>query len=250
MIDIHSHILPNVDDGSRSFDESIQIIDEAIKCGFDKIISTSHYIQDSFEINEIDRLKKIKKLKKANKNIEIFIGSEIYATDNINQLLDDKKASSLNNSRYVLFEIPFYNNVSFFDKMIDDLKRNNYLPIIAHPERYEIVKNNPKIVERWKKRGIYIQSNFNSINGVYGNKSKEIVKLLLKHKLIDFLGSDVHRVGTYKDIKNSIKKLKKITGENYFKEITELNQLKVINNEKIEITDQREIKKKFLGKYE
>ncbi|MBR3133128.1 MAG: hypothetical protein IKG42_03545 [Clostridia bacterium] len=152
-------------------------------------------------------------------------------------------------SRYVLFEIPFANNISFFDRMIDNLRRNGFYPIIAHPERYDIVRENPKIVEEWHRRGIYIQCNYESISGKYGKESEEILKLLLNHRLVDFLGSDVHRPGGYIRIRYSIEKIKRIIDDNYFEVLSNGNQEKVLKNEKIEIEDCEEIRKMIFGKY-
>ena len=249
MIDIHSHILSETDDGAVSLEDSLKIIQEAIEAGFTKIISTSHYYEGRFEKDEYFRKEKINNLRNMTGNFDLRIGSEIFATPDIIELLKEKKASSIDNTRYVLFEIPFGNNVSFFNKMIDDLKRNNYLPIMAHPERYEIVKNNPKLVEEWKHRGIYMQSNFESITGKYGKESEETVKLLLRHKLVDFLGSDVHRVGTYEKVSIAIDKIRKMVDERYFIELTQMNQEKLLRNEKIEVEDQDEIKKTIFGGY-
>ena len=249
MIDIHSHILSETDDGAVSLEDSLHIIQEAIEAGFTTIISTSHYYEGRFEKEEKYRQEKIDELKTITGNYDIKIGSEIFAYPEIVNLLKDKKASSINNTRYVLFEIPFGNNVSFFNQMIDDLKRANYLPILAHPERYEIVKHNPKIIEEWKRRGIYMQSNFESITGKYGKESEETLKLLLKHRLVDFLGSDVHKVGTYKNVTTAIDKIRKLIDERYFIELTQMNQEKVLKNEKIEIEDQEEIVKTIFGGY-
>ena len=249
MIDIHTHILPDTDDGSGSIEETYQILKEAEECGFKKIISTSHYYEGMFEKTEQERKEIIDKLNKQINNIEIKIGSEIFADQNIIKLLKEKKASSINNTRYVLFELPFINNISFFNKMVDDLKGNGYLPILAHPERYEIVKENPKIVEEWKKRGIYMQSNYESILGKYGKQSEETLKLLLKHRLVDFLGTDVHRIGTYPKVINAIDKIKKIVDNEYFLYLSELNQEKVLNDEKIEIEEVEEIKRTIFGGY-
>ena len=249
MIDIHSHILPEVDDGARSMEESLEMVEEAKKCNFSTIISTCHYIKRTYEITEELRKKKIEELNNKISGIQIQIGSEIYADPDILKFLQYKKASTINNTRYVLFEIPFHNNIAFFNKMIDDLKRNGYLPIIAHPERYEIVKENPKIVEDWKKRGIYIQCNYESVLGKYGKQARNIFKILLKHELIDFLGSDVHRVGGYLRVQKAIANIKKIVDEKYFLIITEKNQQKVLKNEKIELEEKNEIKQTIFGRY-
>lgn len=249
MIDIHSHILPGIDDGAKTIEESLKIIEEAKAVGFTKIITTPHYLEDRFNVEEEKRIKLIKSISEKEKDIKIEIGNEIYANPKILSFIEQKKASTLANSRYVLFEIPFRDKIVYFNQMVDDLKRNGYLLIIAHPERYEIVMQNPKIVEEWKKRGIYLQCNYESIIGRYGKQSKKLMKLFLKHKLVDFLGSDVHRIGTYEKVAISISKIKEIVNDEYFEKLSKLNQEKVINNEKIEIEEWDEIKKTIFGNY-
>lgn len=94
-----------------------------------------------------------------------------------------------------------------------------------------------------------MQSNYESITGKYGKESEETIKLLLNHRLVDFLGSDVHKIGAYKNVTIAIDKIKKIIDERYFMELTQMNQEKVLRNEKIEIEDQEEIKKTIFGGY-
>lgn len=250
MIDIHSHILSEVDDGARTLEESLKILQEASEVGFTKIISTSHYYEERFEKPESFRQEKLDELRSIVPSIELVMGSEILATPKMVDLIKEKKASKIGNTKYVLFELPFTSEVSFFNKMIDDLKKNKYLPILAHPERYEIVKDNPKIIEDWKRRGIYMQCNYESILGKYGKESEKIFRLLLKHELVDFLGSDVHRVGVYSNVDIAIDKIKKVIDENYFFRLSRLNQEKVLINKKIKfVLGDNEIKKTIFGVY-
>lgn len=249
MIDLHAHILPKIDDGVQNKEEAIQIIKEAKKAGFTKIVATSHYIEDTYEADENERKEQIEQLK--NEEVEIVLGNEIYITENIINLLKQKKASSINNTKYVLIELPFCNNVIYFNTVIDNLRRNGYVPILAHPERYNLVKQSPTIIEEWINRGIYMQSNYLSILGYYGRQAQKTLELLLKHKLIQFLGSDVHKKGqTYVEIDKAIKKIKKITGEESFNKLSEENAQKVLKNEDIDMEDTISIRKNIFGKYE
>ena len=97
MIDFHSHILPNIDDGSRNLEQSIEIVNEAKNAGFTKIISTSHYLEDYYECEEQERAKLLKQLQDNVQGIELYLGNEIYITDNMIQLIKDKKESKINN---------------------------------------------------------------------------------------------------------------------------------------------------------
>ncbi len=250
MIDFHSHILYGIDDGAFEIQDSIKLLEEAEKVGFTKIIATSHYQVGNFEANEEKRKRIIEELQHRFNNVEIILGNEIYITENIIDLLKYKKASSINNTKYVLFEIPFLNNTMYFNHVIDDFKRNNYIPIIAHPERYKVVKETPTIVEDWIERGILIQCNYASIIGRYGKEAQKTVELLLKHNLIHFLGTDAHRPEiTYPYINKAKEKFIKIAGEEYFKCISNINAEKVLKNEIIKVPEILPITKNIFGKY-
>ncbi len=233
MIDFHSHILPQIDDGSKSLEETIRILEEARDVGFEKIISTSHYMEKYYEVDEEQRLQLIKQIDF--QDIELYLGSEIYVTNEIVQLLKDKKASTINNSRYVLYELPMHSKNMNDKEIIYRLVENGYIPIIAHPERYSYVQEDPKYVEELAEMGALFQANYGSIIGMYGDKAKKTVKKLLKQDLIHFLGSDVHRPEQiYPKIPKILKKLSKIVSEEKLEELTTLNAQKVLDNEEIE----------------
>ena len=111
MIDFHSHILPGIDDGSRNMEQSIQILKEAKEAGFSKVISTSHYMEEYFECDETKRRELLDNLQKNIDGIDLYLGSEIYITNNIVDLIKENSASSINDTKYVLFEFPLIDNL-------------------------------------------------------------------------------------------------------------------------------------------
>ena len=231
MIDFHSHILPQTDDGTISIEETINILKEAKRVGFSKVISTSHYLEGYYESDENERNDLLNKIKQENVGIELYLGSEIYVSENMLEFLKEKKASSINNSRYVLFELPMGNETVLAKEMIYRLIENNYVPIIAHPERYSYVQDNPEYVNELLDMGAMFQSNYGSIIGLYGKKAEKTVKKLLKENLVQFLGSDVHREErVYIFMPKILKKLKKIISSEKLKELTEINPQKVLDN--------------------
>lgn len=235
MIDFHSHILPGIDDGSRNLEQSIAMVNEAKKVGFTKIISTSHYMENYYECNERDRRQLLKKVQENVQGIELILGNEIYITNNIIELLQNGQASSINGTKYVLFEFPLITTRPMNDKeVIYRLVENGYIPIIAHPERYPFIQENPDYLFELEEMGALFQANYGSIIGMYGLKSKKTLKILLKNNLISFLGSDVHRPEqVYNKMPKIIKKLKKIISNEEFEEFTEINPEKVLKNENI-----------------
>ena len=235
MIDFHSHILPGIDDGAKNLEQSIAMVNEAIKVGFTKIISTSHYMENYYECNEKNRKELLEQVQKNVNGIELCLGNEIYITNNIIELLQNGQASSINGTKYVLFEFPLINTRPMNDKeVIYRLVENGYIPIIAHPERYPFIQENPDYLYELEEMGALFQANYGSIIGMYGLKAKKTLKILLKNNLISFFGSDAHRPEqVYNKMPKIIKKLKKIISNEEFEEFTEINPERVLKNENI-----------------
>ena len=239
MIDFHSHILPNIDDGSTSIEETINLIKEASQVGFTGIISTSHYIQGYYEFNCYERkqlLDIVKKKMCSDKflNLDLYLGSEIYFSPEIVDLIKKQKASTINNTRYILFELPMNTKPLFVKEVVFELIENGYIPIIAHPERYSYIQNEIKYAEELASVGTLFQSNYGSIIGIYGSEAKKTLKKLLKSNLVSFLGSDVHRTEQiYPQIPKALKKIKKLISEEEVQKLTTLNAQKVLKNEEI-----------------
>lgn len=236
MIDIHSHIIPNVDDGARSVEETFNILKEAQEAGFTDVILTSHFLLNYYETNvqELifwkEKLQEV--LKKQGTKINLHSGMEIYITNQMEELLENKKILTLANSRYMLIELPLATNVKYFDYVVYYLEAKGIKPIIAHPERYKCVQKDPDIVEEYIEKGCLIQCNYGSIVNLYGREAEKTIKTILKKNQVHFLGSDVHREnGTYLIILDAIKKIRKIIGENKINEITTINPKKILQNE-------------------
>ncbi len=242
MIDFHTHILPNIDDGSKNIEETFSLIKEAEKAGFNKIISTSHYFEGFYESSHIDREAWIEalntKISEQNINVKLYLGSEIYISDNIINLLESNKASSINKTRYVLFEMPLNAKPLNLYDMVFELIKHKYIPILAHPERYVFVQKDTELIYDLIQNGVLMQSNFGSFIGFYGTEIQKTAKELLKRNMIHFLGSDVHRQNTlYKKIPESIKTLKNYISTEKIEELTETNPSLVLENKEIEISE-------------
>ena len=236
-IDIHSHILYGIDDGSKSLEESIEIIKQAIKVGFKEIVLTPHFIENSkYKASKSEKesiLKNIKdELKKQNININLYLGNEVFV-DNYEELLD-KEISFINNSRYILIEFPMNHKPKDINNIIYELKIKGIIPIIAHPERYDYVEKDINIAKEWIEEGAILQSNYGSIIGIYGSGPQKTVKKLLKNNLIDLLSSDVHYPNNkiYSNMDKIEKKLKRIIGENY-NSLVYINPKLIIENKEI-----------------
>ena len=253
MIDFHSHILPKVDDGSRSVEETFNLIKEAQKAGFEGIISTSHYIENYYEVSSDERrfwIENISKnLEENNIDVEIFLGNEMYFSENIINLLKSGKACTINNSAYVLFEFPLNSKpINIYD-VIYDMMSNKLIPILAHPERYSFVQKDPNILLDLIDKGVLMQSNYGSIIGQYGKNAELVVEKMLENNIVHFLGSDVHRQNTvYPRIPEILSKIESIIGKEELTNITDLNPRLVLANKRIDINDPSEIKFSFKEK--
>ena len=147
MIDFHSHILPNIDDGSRSIEETFNLIKEAKNVGFDTIVSTSHYMENYYETDVPEREVWInaiyENLQAKNIDLKLYLGNEIYLSENIIKLLEERKASTINDTSYILFEMPLNAEPLNLYDTIYEMMQYKLVPILAHPERYSYVQKEP-----------------------------------------------------------------------------------------------------------
>lgn len=238
FIDIHSHILFGIDDGSKSFEESVELLRQHAIMGATDVVLTPHYIENSkYKTNNKGKLKLLESLKEEafRLNINLYLGNEVFVNNELEQLILDGEISTLNNTRYLLIELPMSNKIKNLKDIIYELKLKGIIPIIAHPERYEYVQKDYKYVEELIEEGAIFQSNIGSILGIYGRHAKKSVKKLLKNNYISFLASDIHYPNSkiFKGVDKATLKIKKIIGEEKFEELVFLNPRKVINNEEL-----------------
>lgn len=247
MIDFHTHILPNVDDGAKSIEESMLLLKEAKNAGFNTTVLTSHYMENYYEINVEERtnlLNSIKNCLQEQKiDMNLILGNEIYITDKISELIKSNEVCSINNTRYVLFELPFnMKPINLYD-VIYNMLQNKFVPILAHPERYSFIQQNPNIVCDLIEKGVLMQSNYGSFIGQYGKKAKIIMKKLLQNDMIHILGTDVHRVNTiYPKIPQILSSMEKFIGKERLELITKINPELILENKEVDILKPREIK--------
>ena len=238
MKDIHSHLLYGIDDGSRSLDESLFLLEEMSKRGVTELVLTPHYVENSdYDCNNEKKEELFDEFKhevqKKQIPIKLYLGNEVFITPNILKLLKNKEIKTLHNSKYLLFEFPMgqiYNNTG---EIINELVSNGITPILAHPERYTVFQKHPNMVEEYLRQGLLLQGNFTSLFGKYGRVPEKTLKYFLKKHWITFLGSDTHRSIKF-DSKKLEKKLLRITKDKeYVEDLMKYNFDKVIDNEDI-----------------
>ena len=157
-------------------------------------------------------------------------------SDNIIELLEDGKATTMNDTSYVLFELPMNAEPMNLYDMVYEMQQYKIVPILAHPERYSFVQTDPELIYDLIDKGVLMQANYGSIIGQYGKKAQMIVQKFLENNMIHMLGTDVHRQNTiYPKIPEIILELKSLIGEEKVKELTTINPELVINNKRIDI---------------
>ncbi|MEO8515777.1 MAG: CpsB/CapC family capsule biosynthesis tyrosine phosphatase [Flavobacterium sp.] len=194
-VDIHSHLLPGIDDGAQTIDDSIFLINSLKNMGITKIITTPH-IFSGFWDNTKDKIQKtevetVSILKENDITIPIQAASEYLLDDHFVSLFKKGEILTLKDN-YVLVEMSYLNAPIQLYEIIFDLQVAGYKPVLAHPERYVFYHNNFDDYLKLKNAGCAFQLNLLSVVGYYGTAVADVAKKLLKTGLIDFVGSDVH----------------------------------------------------------
>lgn len=198
IIDLHTHILPYVDDGASSLEEALAMLENAVLCGVKKLALTPHANVPDGNDNYYDEelATKFRQfsscVKEAEIDIELIPGMEVFATSEVSRLMKQKKFLTLNCTRYLLLEFGFNESVPFTFSLVDELVEMGCIPLIAHPERYPYVQENPNIVFEWIRMGACTQLNKGSVLGHFGIKAGEVAMQLLQNDLVSVVASDAH----------------------------------------------------------
>jgi len=194
FVDIHSHILPGIDDGPRNFQESKKLILEIEKLGFSKIIATPHVYPGLYNNTNKSIQKVFHQLNEdLNTNVKISYAAEYMLEKDLFSSAKLKNLLCLKD-KMVLVEMSYISKPTKLYDIIFELKVNDFIPVLAHPERYLFLNNNFNEYKRLKKFGCKFQFNLLSAVGYYGKEVVVILEKLLKNGMIDFAGSDIHNI--------------------------------------------------------
>jgi protein-tyrosine phosphatase len=197
MIDLHSHILPGIDDGPITLEKSLELADLYQRAGFTTIVATPHWVPGTTwtpSIEDIYQRRSLLQDSCNSKNIEIKIcvGMEIALDVNLGDLLLKKRLLTLAGSPYLLIESPFQRFPIGWDQMFFSIMANGYRIILAHPERCMQLLSSPDLYDDIIEAGVYLQVNYDSFLGHYGKEVSETAFYLLKKSYIHFLATDSH----------------------------------------------------------
>ena len=198
-IDLHSHVLPGLDDGSPSLDESLKMLREMERIGFRKIITTPHVVSalypntreqilgQQYHLQDIIRQEGI--------HIEVVASGEYHMDYEFLGKVQGGEVIPFGKKKYLLIELPFQKPSFSIEEILFQTQLSEYEPVIAHPERYVWLMGKMKLYEGLKNRGMLFQLNLNSLSGLYGFPTKVAANQLIDAGMIEFVGSDAHHTG-------------------------------------------------------
>ena len=196
-VDLHSHFIPGIDDGSKSMEESLSLLRGMEALGYEKVITTPHIMVDVYRNTPKIIKEGLLSLREAAKaegiGLEIEAAAEYYLDEGFYDHLHSDEVMSINN-KYLLFETSYASKPLQLEEMIFEISAAGYVPLMAHPERYRYVRDPLKEYSRFKELGVLFQLDLNSLGGHYGKDAKKKAEILSDNGMIDFLGSDVHHL--------------------------------------------------------
>ena len=192
MIDLHSHILPELDDGSQSLQESLAMARMAVESGVTAMAATPHCIDA--RAKDVYKAWKLlcQALQESRVPLKLFPGMEIFGTEDTLRLLQDGQLFTLNGSRYPLIEFSFHSDGERETRILRSLCKAGFRPIVAHPERYSYTQFDPEILNRWYRMGCLMQVNRGSLLGRFGFQAQELAVELVERNFAAVVASDAH----------------------------------------------------------
>lgn len=236
--DIHSHVLPGVDDGARDMAMSIKMLRHAYEQGIRRMIVTPHHkpMHHNVDREQMQRLIAAlqEQMPKENIEIELYTGNELYYREGLAECLERKEAATLADSRYVLIEFLPQNQWEYIRDGVNTMLMAGYSPVLAHVERYREVCRDMERVTRLRKMGCYLQVNADSVMGKYGTGMKHTARKLLKYRMADFLATDAHNDTTRTtDMAECAAYVSKKYGREYLRVLVEENPAHIIRDDYI-----------------
>jgi protein-tyrosine phosphatase len=191
-VDMHSHILPNIDDGSPDVQTSLYFVKSLENLGFSHLIATPHIFKELYPNTRetINAAKEIlqKEMDKESISLKLEAGAEYMVDQDFNL----NGALCALDQKYLLIEMSYLSESPGISQTIFDIEIKGYQPILAHPERYTFYFKDKSRLKRFKEKGCLFQLNLLSILGYYGKDVKQLAEVLLKDKMYDFAGTDLH----------------------------------------------------------
>jgi len=238
MIDIHSHIMPEIDDGARTVEEAVKMAEIAAGDGIEMMVSTPHMFNGLSHNPFPDEIaERIKALQQAfGSTLKILPGNEVHISHEIADQAKSHRVTPINNRNYMLVEFPQLTVPLGVDDLFYKLQLQSIYPILVHPERNAQIQGRPSIVAGLVERGVLIQVTAMSMTGEFGPIPKQCAEILLKHNCVHFLATDTHRPERRPPILSKGRDAAaKIIGAEGARKLVYDNPLAVVNGEPVEI---------------
>lgn len=197
MIDIHCHILPDIDDGASGMDESLEMAKMALRSGVTDIIATPHFRGEPEGLVQLERIYRrheqmCRALKENNIALKLHRGAEILCLPQTPALAQEKKLPTLAGTDYVLVEFYFDEPFGYMDRSLEKISQSGYRIVVAHPERYETIQQDPYLLEKWVRQGYVLQLNKGSVLGKFGERAARAADAILSMGFAHLFASDAH----------------------------------------------------------
>lgn len=242
MIDMHSHIIPAIDDGAKDMETALIMLKKACENGTTAIVATPHIIEGEWlpawedVLSGCERLRKL--VRQACMDIVIYSGGEVAIHLDLLRVLSGPGAYCINGGRYMLVELPAIDIPNFTDDFLFTLHARGITPIIAHPERHPMIGKKPELLAEWIFKGALVQMNGSSITGGMGQRTQAAAELLLMNNMVHVVGSDAHsehRRNT--NLSSVVEKINSMIGEKKARQILLTNAKNIIYSREIERSD-------------
>lgn len=198
MTDIHAHILPALDDGSLDMVCSLEMAEIAVESGVEAMVATPHcnqrgYFENYASEELLGNFRTLQnELKRSDIPLRVYLGMEVFGTEDAAMLFCEGKLLTINGGRYMLTEFDFGADAYFMDRVLYSLRDAGCVPVVAHPERYEALQYSHSIVTKWLGDGMGIQINKGSLSGRFGRNARQLAYELLEQGLVSCIASDAH----------------------------------------------------------
>ena len=197
-VDIHSHLIPGIDDGVPTMEVALEVLDNMAQSGFKKVVTTPHIMADMYPNTKAIIVKGLQEVRQQlaqyNIDIELEAAAEYYLDADFMEHLPQKQEALLIGGQYLLFETSYINEPVFLHQAVFEIIKRGYKPLLAHPERYLFLQNKKQLALDLKERGVLFQLNLLSLAGYYSKGAQKTAEWLVKNDLIDFVGSDCHNL--------------------------------------------------------
>lgn len=252
MIDIHSHILPGIDDGAQTIEDSIKMAKTAVNEGITSIIATPHHKNNQFNNLKSSILTKVNELnsvlKQENIPLTVLPGQEVRIYGEVIEDYNKEEILTLNHTKYLFIEFPSSSVPRYAERLLYDLQTEGIIPIIVHPERNKELQEKPDLLYQFVKSGALTQVTASSVVGYFGKNVKKFSEQLIEYNLTHFIASDAHNIHnrTFK-MAEALDMIEANYGMDYIYLFKENAQFLVEDKNIIKEIPERIKRKKFLG---